>query len=78
MWKQDRLAGRGLTAPVSVANAVAIGDRLGLLHFLSRDTGALAARVATTGGAVVAPPLAVDQTVVVQTATGGLFAFRAE
>ena len=78
VWKQDQLAGRTLTAPTSVGNAVALGDRLGLVHFLSRDNGAPMARVATDGSAVIAPPVAADPIIIVQTAAGGLFAFRAE
>lgn len=78
VWRQDRLAGRALTAPVSVGNAVALGDRAGLLHFLSRDDGLPVARAATDGSAVIAAPVAADPLVVVQTARGGLFAFRTE
>lgn len=78
VWKQDQLAGRTLTAPTSVGNAVVLGDRLGFVHFLSRENGAPMARVATDGSAVIAPPVATDPIVIVQTAAGGLFAYQAE
>ena len=77
-WRQDRLAGRALTAPISVGNAIVLGDRTGLVHFLSRDDGAPQARVATDGSAVIAPPVVADPLVAVQTARGGVFAFRTE
>ena len=38
----------------------------------------LLARAATDGSAVIAAPVAADPLVVVQTARGGVFAFRAE
>ena len=78
MWKQERLARRGLTMPLSVGRAVVFADRLGLVHALSREEGTVLARATTGGGAIVAPPVAADEVVIVQTTTGGLHAFRLE
>jgi outer membrane protein assembly factor BamB len=74
VWKQDRLAYRQLSLPQPVGNEIAVGDLEGYVHFLSRDTGAFVARVATDGSAVRAAPLAIAGGVLVQTRNGGLFA----
>lgn len=78
VWRQDRLARRGLTMPLSVGRAIVMGDRLGLVHALSREEGTVLARATTGGGPIVAPPVAADDVVVIQTTTGGLHAFRLE
>ena len=77
-WRQNALAGRSLTAPASVGNSVALGDRTGLVHLLSRDDGAPLARASVDGSAVLAAPLVADPLVYVQTAAGALVALRVE
>lgn len=74
VWKQDKLAYRQLSLPQPLGNAIAVGDLEGYVHFLSRDTGAFVARVATDGSAVRAAPLVIPGGVLVQTRNGGLFA----
>lgn len=75
LWKQDKLFGRRVSAPLALGRFVVVGDFQGYLHFLSREDGSFAARIATDGSAIVAPPVAVDfSTFVVQTVKGGLFA----
>lgn len=75
IWRQDKLTGRVLSAPLPVGRHVVAGDIEGYVHVFSRDTGALEARLATDGGAIAAPPLALDRSsFVVQTKNGGLFA----
>jgi len=79
LWKQDRLFGRGVTAPLALGRYVIVGDFEGYVHFLSREDGAFAARVATDGSPVIAPPVALDMTsLVVQTRNGGVFALSAQ
>lgn len=78
LWKQDKLAGRRLSAPVVANGYVGVGDYQGYMHFLARDDGSFAARIATDGGAVVAPPLAVNGSVVLQTSNGGVFALSVQ
>jgi outer membrane protein assembly factor BamB len=73
-WKMDKLYGRQVSAPVVVGQFVAVGDYQGYVHFLSRDDGSFAARVATDGGAITARPQRVGPNVLVQTRKGGLFA----
>jgi outer membrane protein assembly factor BamB len=38
-WKNDKLAFRRLSTPVSYGRAVAVGDYQGYIHFLSREDG---------------------------------------
>jgi outer membrane protein assembly factor BamB len=75
IWKQDKLAGRGLSAPLAVGRHVAVGDVEGYVHLLSREDGAFTGRIATDGSAILAPPLALDATsFLVQTRSGGVYA----
>jgi outer membrane protein assembly factor BamB len=53
---------------------VIVGDSLGLVHLLSRDDGALQARIATDGSAIVGAPVRWGGLVVVQTTGGSLHA----
>jgi outer membrane assembly lipoprotein YfgL len=77
-WTQEGLRFRGLTAPLVLGRSVVLGDSDGLLHFLSRQDGKPLLRVATDGSAIVGRPVAVDQTLVVVTRTGGVFGYRPE
>ncbi len=73
LWKQDRLAYRQLSAPAGGAEAVAVGDFEGYVHFLSRETGAFVARYSTGGGAVRVPPVRIGAGLLVQTHDGELY-----
>lgn len=77
-WSQEGLRFRGLSAPLVLGRSVVLGDSEGLLHFLSRQDGKPLLRVATDGSAIVGRPVAVDQTLVVVTRTGGVFGYRPE
>lgn len=77
IWKQDKLANRRLSAPLARGNHVAVGDLEGQVHFLAREDGSFAARVATDGSAIGAAPQALGQGLVVQTRNGGLFSIGA-
>jgi outer membrane assembly lipoprotein YfgL len=77
-WVSERLRYRQLSAPSVVAGAVVVGDEGGLLHLMSRDTGADLTRVATDGSAIVAAPVLADGTLVVVTRNGGVFGFKPE
>ena len=74
LWKQDKLYGRYISGPVTVGRYVAVGDFQGYVHILSRDDGSFVARVATDGSPIVAQPLALNDTILVQTVKGGVFA----
>jgi len=72
-WKQDKLAHRQLSAPLVYRGYVVVGDMQGYVHFLSREDGAFAARIATDGSPIRARPVALTDGVLVQTKKGGLF-----
>ena len=75
LWKQDKLAGRGLSAPLAFGRYVIVGDFEGYVHLISREDGSFAGRIATDGSAIGAPPEALDaDTIIVQTRNGGVFA----
>lgn len=72
VWTQDKLARRGVSAPLSLGEVVVVGDYQGYVYLLSRDDGAIAGRFATDGSAVVAAPVAAGRVAVVQTRGGTL------
>jgi len=75
IWRQDKLVGRNVSAPLALGRHVVVGDVEGYVHVLSREDGSFAARIATDGSAIGAPPLALDaKSFLVQTRDGGVFA----
>lgn len=74
VWKQDKLFARRVTAPKVIGGYVAVGDFEGYVHFLKIEDGSFAARVATDGSAIAAPPARVGEKLLVQTRNGGVFA----
>ncbi len=78
LWRNTSLAWRGLSAPVSFGRAVVVGDRLGYLHFLSREEGALLARLSTDGSAIISAPLIAGSHLIVQTQDGRLLAVASD
>jgi outer membrane protein assembly factor BamB len=79
IWKQDKLTGRRVTAPLAFGRFVIVGDFEGYVHLLSREDGSFAARIATDGSAIGAPPIQIDLTsFLVQTRKGGVFAINVQ
>jgi outer membrane protein assembly factor BamB len=79
IWKQDKLAGRGVSAPLAFGRYVVVGDYQGYVHFLSRDDGSFAARIATDGSAIGVPPVELtSSSLVVQTRNGGVYAIAVQ
>ena len=78
VWRNNLLANRRLAAPVAVGRAVAVGDYQGYMHFLSREDGAILARVATDGSQVIGTPAVSGNTVIFQTQAGTVAALTAE
>ncbi|HZM36500.1 MAG TPA: outer membrane protein assembly factor BamB [Burkholderiales bacterium] len=74
VWRQERLAHRGLTLPVPAGSAIASGDFEGYVHFLARDSGEFIARHRSGGGAVRAAPVLLPKGLLVQTSEGALHA----
>ena len=75
VWKNDKLAYRSLSSPVSFGQAVAVADYVGYIHFLSREDGGFLARVSTDGSPVLGSPIVVGANVIFQTKAGNLIAF---
>ncbi|HUL42692.1 MAG TPA: outer membrane protein assembly factor BamB [Burkholderiales bacterium] len=78
VWKQDKLFGRRISAPLVIGNYIVVGDLHGYVHFMSREDGSFAARRATDGSRISAPPIALDNGVLIQTRDGGLYAMNVE
>ena len=72
VWKQDALLRRAVTAPRAWGNQVAVGDGLGYIHLLSRETGAFTGRIATDGTVIGIAPLLVNGQLLVLTRKGRL------
>jgi outer membrane protein assembly factor BamB len=79
IWRQDKLVGRNVSAPLALGRHVVVGDLEGYVHLLSREDGSFAARIATDDSAISAPPRALDSnSFVVQTRNGGVFAITVQ
>ncbi|MFC5513325.1 outer membrane protein assembly factor BamB [Massilia jejuensis] len=77
-WKNDKLAFRSLSTPVSYGRAVAVGDYEGYVHFLSREDGSFLARAATDGSAIGGTPLVAGSNLIFQTHNGTVTAIAVE
>jgi outer membrane protein assembly factor BamB len=77
-WKNDKLAYRRLSTPVSYGRAVAVGDYQGYVHFLSREDGAFLARAATDGSAISSTPVVSGSNLIFQTQNGTVTAIAVE
>ncbi len=78
VWKNDKLAYRRLSTPLSYGRAVAVGDYQGIVHFLSREDGAFLARAATDGSPVIGTPLVAGSNLIFQTQNGTVTAIAVE
>ena len=76
VWKQDKLTLRRLSAPTVTANAVAVADFEGYVHWLAREDGRFLARERAARAAVLAAPIADGATLYVSTQNGYLAALR--
>lgn len=76
LWKQAALRDRRSSTPLVFDRWLAVGDYQGYVHVLSRDDGAFVARASTDGSAIRGVMLALDRGFIVQTANGGLYAFK--
>lgn len=78
LWKQDKLFARRVTAPLPLGRYIAVADMEGYVHLLAREDGSFAARIATDGSQVGAPPVALNRGFLVQTRNGGLYALTVQ
>ncbi len=74
IWKQDKLLMRGLTRPLVIGRRVAVTDFQGVVHLISEEDGAFAARFTTDGSAIVVAPQRLGGDFVVQTKNGSIHA----
>jgi len=77
-WKNDKLAFRRLSTPVSYGRAVAVGDYEGYVHFLSREDGSFLARAATDGSQIIGTPVVAGSHLIFQTQNGTVAAIAVE
>jgi len=75
-WSADRLKYRDLSAPLALGRVVAVGDGAGLVHLISREDGSEMTRLSTDGSPILSAPVLADDTLVVQTRNGGVYAWR--
>jgi outer membrane protein assembly factor BamB len=73
-WRQDKLSNRSLSSPMVYREYVVVGDFEGRVHVLRAEDGGFAARIATDGGGIAAPPVLLEDKILVQTRKGGLYA----
>ena len=81
LWKQDKLARRGLSRPLALGRFVAVGDSQGIVHLLGRQDGAFAARFGGDGSAISADPQRLGSEgaqFLIQTRSGMLYALSAQ
>jgi outer membrane protein assembly factor BamB len=73
-WKNDKLAYRKLSAPISFGRSVAVGDYQGYIHFLSREDGVFLARTSISSSPIVTTPILAGTNVVFQNKEGEIVA----
>ena len=77
-WKNDKLAYRRLSTPVSYGRFVAVGDYQGYVHFLSREDGAFIGRASTDGSPLQSAPVIAGTNLIFQTQSGTVTALAVE
>jgi len=78
LWKQDKLVNRGVSGPAVSRGLVAVGDVEGVIHFLSREDGAFAARAQTDGAPVRGAIQTLGSGFLAQTAGGHVSVIEAQ
>ncbi len=75
-WKNADLRARKLTAPAAIGNYVVVADLEGYVHFLKRDSGAIAARIRVGSSPIVAAPVVEGNMVYISSSSGTLTALQ--
>ncbi len=76
LWRQNKLFGRILTAPVVVGDNIAIADNMGDVHWLNQADGHFVARVQMDKKGIVSSPVAQGNTVFVMSNKGAVAAYQ--
>jgi len=74
LWKQEKLFGRRLTAPLVYGSYLIVADFEGYVHVLNKQDGNLAARMRADSDPISVPPISIGDSVVVQSTDGDLTA----
>jgi len=74
-WVNEGLLHRGIGAPLALGRSVIVGDAFGFVHLLAREDGSLLTRLATDGSAIAGAPTLANNSLLVVTHNGGIFAF---
>lgn len=77
IWKQDKLAARGIGGPQLVGDFVGVVDVEGYLHLIARVNGAYVGRLATDGSAATGQPSSLFGSAVWQSASGTVYSVTA-
>ena len=77
VWETDRLKYRRLSAPAVTQRAIWVADEDGAVYLLDKSNGQLLNRVFMDGGALAAPPLVRQDTVLMVSRGGTVRAWRA-
>ena len=75
-WTNDQLFLRRVTGPAALAGYMAVADAEGYLHLLNTEDGSFVARTKVDGSGVSAPMLTVGDSLIVQSNSGSLSAFK--
>ncbi len=78
LWRQDKLKGRQLTAPLGVGRYVVVGDFEGYVHWLSREDGRMLARARVDSSGILAPPVAYRDIIFIYGKGGTLTALQVQ
>jgi outer membrane protein assembly factor BamB len=76
IWSNDQLFLRRVTGPAALAGYMAVADAEGYLHLLNTEDGSFVARTKVDGSGVSAPMLTVGDSLIVQSNSGSLSAFK--
>lgn len=74
LWKQDKLYGRRVSAPLAQGPHVVVADFEGYVHVLSKQDGSLIGRVRASHDPIRAAPVIAGKAIVVQSVDGDLAA----
>ena len=77
VWQKETLLHRYPSAPTIIGDAIVIGDLEGYLHWLSKEDGEILQRTSIGSDKITSSPLAIGDSIYVQTDGGNLFSVKA-
>lgn len=75
LWRQNKLVGRTLTAPVVVGDNIVVADNIGDVHWLSQADGHFVARLQMDKNGIASNPVADGDTVFIMSSKGAVAAY---